>query len=183
MSAELSRRTVHLGRVEVVNAPYEEVNTSHRVVGVVAANSPHWLDPTTVYERIASQLEDGGALALLWNFPVAADDDVQRLLNERAWTQPLEDLRRDLASDTAALERSLEDGRSELMASGSFAPPVWEITTIVERWTADQLAKFSASLATTTGRMSLIVERLADLHLDEPIDMLNRTYASVSRRT
>ncbi len=183
MAARLKQRASDYDGVEVVNASYEEFDTTQRVAGVVAANSFHWLDPATACVRVASQLNDGGSLALLWNFPVAADNDVQRLLNERAWIEPLEDLRRDLASDTAALERSLADGRREVLASGCFAASVWEMTTIEERWTVDQLARFSAGLATTTGRMRLIVERLAAVGLDEPINILNRTYTSVARRT
>ncbi|MEM9516381.1 MAG: methyltransferase domain-containing protein [Actinomycetota bacterium] len=183
MAAHLNQRAIDLDGVEVVNASYEEFDTARRVAGVVAANSFHWLDPATAYPRAAGQLNDDGALALVWNFPVAGDDDVQRLLNERAWIEPLQDLRRDLASDTSALERSLADGRREVMASGLFGAPVWEMTTIEEQWTVDQLAKFSASLATTTGRVNLIVERLAALGLDEPIHILNRVYTSVSNRT
>ncbi|MEM8618545.1 MAG: methyltransferase domain-containing protein [Actinomycetota bacterium] len=182
LCAELRDRATDIDRVEVVNALYEEAEIAHRAAGVVAANSLHWLEPTTAYQRIAGQLKLDGALALLWNFPVAATDAVQRELNERAWTSPLADLRRNLPSDTTALEHSLEHGRRELIASGHFSAPTWQMNTRREQWTIDRLARFCASLASTAGQLGLIVERLAALGLDEPIDMLDRVYTSVARR-
>ncbi|MEO1055338.1 MAG: methyltransferase domain-containing protein [Actinomycetota bacterium] len=182
MAIELRRRTQHFERVDVVNTFYEEFVAGGRVSGVVAANSFHWLDPRTAYDRVASQLVDGGTLALMWNFPVAADDGVQRVLNEGAWTAPLQDLRREVASETTVLDRSLAEGRRELLESDHFGAPMWEMTTVEERWSLERLTRFCASLASTTGYAELIAERLSGIELHEPIHMLNRVYVLVAHR-
>lgn len=62
---------------------YEDYRPSHRFEGVVAANSFHCVDPTVGYYRAADLLADGAPLALLWNLPAAADDAMQRQLNEQ----------------------------------------------------------------------------------------------------
>jgi SAM-dependent methyltransferase len=121
----LRARTERLHGVEVVNATFEAFRPStQRFDGVVAANAFHWISPDVAYDHAAELLVDDGTLGLLWNYPVAADDSVQHLLNDQAWTEPLGDLRRDVASDQHHLNTALEQGRAEMAKSKRFTVPV-----------------------------------------------------------
>lgn len=168
--------------VSVVNTTFEAFRPGRRYDGIVAANSFHWIDPDVAYHHAAHLLNEGSPLALLWNYPVAADDSVQQLLNERAWSEPLTDLRRDLASEQSSLDDVLEQGRTEMADSHRFTEPAWSLTTLRETWTIARLQAFAASLASTVDYFDLIGKRLRTLQLDEPVKITNRVYLSVAKQ-
>jgi SAM-dependent methyltransferase len=113
----LRARTATRPGVEIVIAPFEEVDVPRSAFDLVAvATAFHWLDPDIALPKIASTLRPGGWLALWWN--VFGDPEVPDPFHEA--TEPvLRDLERgpgfgradDYALDVAART-------TELSASG-----------------------------------------------------------------
>lgn len=184
MAAELRRHvgTIRRADVTVFSEPFEQFVAVDRYDVVVAANSFHWIDPEVSYHRTADVLADGGRLALLWSFPVLADADVQRQLNEQVLTDALVDLQRDPDGQLRDADASLADGRREMGASGRFDAPTWLMVDDVEQWSLSRYASFLSSLAATTDHAELIGRRLAGASLPDPLTIVNHTYICVAQR-
>jgi SAM-dependent methyltransferase len=75
MAAVLRRNAPAAVRVEIT--PLERFDRPKDHFGLLtAAQSWHWTDPSTRYERAASLLRPGGALALFWNRDWLADPEL-----------------------------------------------------------------------------------------------------------
>jgi SAM-dependent methyltransferase len=73
----LRARVAPDAHLEVFSVPFEEYEGDERYCAVFAANSFHWLDPAVSYSKAHDSLRAAGALCTLWNFPIAADPEVQ----------------------------------------------------------------------------------------------------------
>lgn len=69
-------------RLEVVVGSFEDFGAARRFALVVAAQSFHWVDPATRWQRLADALLPGGSAGLFWNAwmldPAAHDHDMVR---------------------------------------------------------------------------------------------------------
>ncbi|MEX1253703.1 MAG: class I SAM-dependent methyltransferase [Dehalococcoidia bacterium] len=64
------------GRLEVVNAPFEEADLRHnQFEAVVSATAFHWLDPAIRLQRCHDLLRPGGTLAIIDTNQIASDAD------------------------------------------------------------------------------------------------------------
>ncbi|MFT4110543.1 class I SAM-dependent methyltransferase [Propionicimonas sp.] len=64
---ERAREAGVADRLDVVVAPFEEFRPERRFGIVVAAQSFHWVDPSTRWQRLADVLLPGGSAGLFWN--------------------------------------------------------------------------------------------------------------------
>jgi SAM-dependent methyltransferase len=68
LAEQLREHTVAASQVEIVVAPFEEVDLAQSSFDLVtSATAFHWLDPGVALPKIASALRPGGWLALWWN--------------------------------------------------------------------------------------------------------------------
>jgi len=164
---------------------FEDYEAADRqFAAVVSANAFHWIDPTVSYAKAARLLRRRGSLGLIWNFPILADRDLQRRLNNDAFTDELADFSREPDGYVEALLELLAGGRDELMASGLFDEPRWELKTERLLWTTGRYIAFLSSLANGVALAATLDRRarsvLADLH---EISIANHIYLGVARRT
>lgn len=134
--------------IEIVGGYFADYELGgERFDAIFAANSFHWLDPTTVYTQSTELLGPSGHLCLLWNFPMARRD-VQIHLNESAFSGHPDQVR-DPDGFLPAVEESLLDGRAELEASGAFDNPWWQMRTEELQLTPSQFSQLMISYAST----------------------------------
>jgi hypothetical protein len=106
----------------------------------------HWVDPAVGYRLAAELLAPGGLLICSWRFPVLADADLQRRLNQ-VYAQLSPDLVRDPEAHIGEMEPLLAEGRREVNDSGYM--------TTVDHWIeerpvsipVDSYAEFQLSYA------------------------------------
>jgi SAM-dependent methyltransferase len=67
MAVVLRENTASMPHVKVTVARFEDFNPGVRYDGLVGAQSWHWTDRATRYEKAAQLLRPGGLLALFWN--------------------------------------------------------------------------------------------------------------------
>lgn len=75
-------------RLRIELATFEEIDPELRFEVVVAAQSFHWVDPATRWQRLADVLQPGGTAGLFWNAwmldPAVHDhDEIRRTYAER----------------------------------------------------------------------------------------------------
>lgn len=68
--AAICRRVADPAKVEVVETDFEGWRPDRRVGLVLCAQAWHWLDPVLRWRRAAEALRPGGAVAVLWTFPL-----------------------------------------------------------------------------------------------------------------
>ncbi|MFJ3043818.1 class I SAM-dependent methyltransferase [Streptomyces tendae] len=156
---------------------------------VVSANAWQWVDPAVSYAKAADLLTEGGHLALVWNFPIVADPELQRALNE-VLAEDYPDAVRDPATHLSGIETRAGEGRAELAASGRFEVPWWQFSTDTLTLTPDAyhdllLSYANAAVLDDTARANLflMVRSTLDVHGVDTVTMDNVLYAVVARKT
>jgi SAM-dependent methyltransferase len=150
---------------------------------VVSANAFHWVDPAVSYAKAARLLEPRGTLGLIWNFPILADEDLQRRLNREVFLDDLSDFRRGPGGYVEGLLELLAAGRQELTRSGLFEQPHWVLKTERLVWTTDRYIAFLSSLANGVGLAYELDGRVRSglAHRSE-LSVVNHVYIGVARK-
>jgi SAM-dependent methyltransferase len=110
MAEVLRENTTSMPNVDVTIATFEDFNPGRRYDGLVGAQSWHWTNPSTRYEKAAQLLRTGGLLALFWNREQPELTPLQPAF-ERVYAQHGLDFRKDPGgfSDTGWPRAELEN--------------------------------------------------------------------------
>ncbi|GAA2267918.1 class I SAM-dependent methyltransferase [Streptomyces amakusaensis] len=128
LRALLAAHTAGDPGITVQGGFFEEYTAPHgSFAAVMSANAWQWIDPAVSYTKAADLLIADGHLALIWNFPIAADPALQQKLNQ-ALEQRHPDAVRDPATHRSGIEARARQGRAELTTSGRFDTPRWQFT-------------------------------------------------------
>lgn len=171
-------------RATVINDTFETATlNSDQFDLVTSANAFHWVDPGVGHAKVARLLRPGGALLLLWNFPLPVDEADQSVINSIVVeSMPDSVVVRDEV--LAHIESALVDGRTEIEASGALQIVDWG-------WEVDRLSmsplhrlRLSASYASTVGIDEGLLIQLAEQIEQQGVlacEVENRIYWLIAR--
>lgn len=152
---------------------------------VVSANAWHWIDPHDAYRRAARLLVPGGHLALMWTFPMLADQALQGRLNREVFAETWPDFVQE-PDHLLRIGKSLADGREEITASGWFCEPWWrlyhfELSVPPGEYVSLLISFANAAVAGGEQQLSLrsAVERV--LGGRGPVPLANHVYLAVAQ--
>ncbi len=183
MAAYLQRRFQDQVGFTVQESLFEDYEaTQGQFAAVMSANAFHWLDPAVSYAKAARLLQRRGSLGLIWNFPILANGELQRRLNNEVFLDDLAAFRREPDGYVEGLVELLAAGRQELTGSGLFEEPHWVLKTERLLWTTDRYIAFLSSLANGVALTDQLDRRVrpAVANLGE-LSIANHIYAGVAR--
>ncbi|MGW2892651.1 class I SAM-dependent methyltransferase [Streptomyces griseoruber] len=189
LRALLARHTADAPGITVTGGFFEDCTAPDgSFAAVVSANAWQWIDPAVSYAKAAGLLRPGGHLALVWNFPIAADWALQRALNE-ALAGDYPDAVRDPDTHLPGIEARVGEGRAELAASGRFEEPWWQFSTDILTLTPDAycdllLSYTNAVVLDDAARADLFhrVRAALTAHGAGSVTMDNVLYAVIARK-
>lgn len=162
MAARLRTKFAGQAGLRVEESLFEDCeHPDSSFAAVLAANAFQWIDPAVSYHQAARLLQPGGSLGLIWTFPVLAERDLQRKLNDEAFLDHLADFRRKPDGYLTEVECLLADGRAELTDSGAFHEPEWIMKTQLLVWTVADYLKFLSSMANGVAVADELNERVS----------------------
>ena len=186
LAARLREREAAYGdRSRVVECFFEDYEPDAEPFdAVVSANAFHWVDPDVSYAIAAAIVRAGGALALLWNFPIVTDPALQRRLNRDVYVDVLAGQARDPDGYRGGLDEIVAAGRAEIEADGSFRVVWWQWYEERRVLSAEEYTSLAVSLADGVDRRALLVERVhAALGPEATVELSDHIYASIAVRS
>ena len=184
MAACLRRRFADRSGLTVVESHFEHFDyPAGSFAAVLSANAFHWADPSVSYHKAAGLLRSDGRLGLMWTFPILADRDLQRRVNDEAFVDDLADFRREPDGYLAELESLLADGRAELTGSGGFHEPAWVMKTQRLVWTVADYIAFLSSMANGIAVADQISKRVTRVLAGvEELKIANHVYVEAAKK-
>jgi SAM-dependent methyltransferase len=181
LAAVARRNLAAFPRVEVVNAPFETWQAAGRAFdAVVAFTAFHWIDPEVRYEKSASFLGEGGALAVVSTQHVLPAD------GDRFFADVQEDYEAIVPDDEKTKAGAppppdaVGDLRDEIEASGVFGSAVvrryiWDVIYTADEYIA-VLDTYSGHRALEDDRRRRLYERIRRRAEARPEGKVRKTY-------